>query len=280
MPRLHETLQQAARQLSAVSETPRLDAELLLAQALGLGRAQLLSRLRDEAPLPKRFQKYLERRLNHEPIAYILGQWEFFSRDFYCQPPTLVPRPETEHLVEAALDYLNGGEGEARVLDLCTGTGCIAISVALNAPKARLTATDIDADAIKLAHKNAVRHHCDLPFYQGDLFAALPPETPPFDLILSNPPYVKSTDWPDLDPVIRKHEDPKALLSGPEGLDCLLRILREASSWMQPGAMIALEMDPLQQSALKAAFEAKGYTQPRFINDLSGRPRIACAIAP
>ncbi len=275
MPTLAERIKEAARQLKPVTETPRLDAEILLAHALNLSRAQLLARLRDEMDTPD-FETLIARRINYEPIAYITGHWEFFSLDFMVRPPMLVPRPETEHLVEAALDFLMHHANTApSVLDIGTGTGCAAVALAANVPGARITATDLRAEALELAHENAQRHHVNLTFLKGDLFAALPGNTPAFDVIVSNPPYVETGDWDTLSPVIRKHEDPGALLAGVDGLEVIRRIVSEAPRHLHTGGLLALEIGERQSHAVAALMNAAGFHDIRFVRDLSGIERIA-----
>jgi release factor glutamine methyltransferase len=276
---LGNLLAEATRRLEAVTETPRLDTEILLAHALGYTRAQLLARLRETRDVSG-FEALIERRLAYEPIAYILGEWEFFSLSFCCRTPVLVPRPETEHLVEVALEYLGKASGQPRVLDLCTGTGCVAISIAHTAPQAHITATDLSTDALALARENAARHGVPLDLFQGDLFSALPPDTPPFDLIVANPPYVEESDWPELSPVIRIHEDPQALLAGPDGLDFIRRIITDAPAWLKPGGLIALETGERQFETVHALFATAGFTNIAARNDLAAIPRIIYGAVP
>lgn len=274
-----QVLAEAVMALGPVTETPRLDAEILLAHSVRLSRSQLLTRLRDPIDAPG-FEALVERRLNSEPIAYILGEWEFFSLAFFTRPPILVPRPETEHLVEAALDHLKDGQTARRILDIGTGTGCVAVSIAKNAPGNCVVATDINADALVLARENAARHNAEIEFRRGDLFGALAPMDGPFDVIVSNPPYVESTEWPKLPPVIRRHEDPRALLAGEDGLDVLRRIIAEAPGHLNPGGMLAVEMGENHSERVRALFEHAGFRDTRRRDDLAGIPRIAQGICP
>lgn len=275
---LAKLLTEATRRLDTVTETPRLDAEILLAHALGYTRAQLLARLREIRDVSG-FEPLISRRLAYEPIAYILGEWEFFSMSFLCRAPVLVPRPETEHLVEVALEHLVKTTGPPTVLDLCTGTGCVAIAIAKNAPHAQVTATDLSTDALALTRENATRHGVTIDLFQGDLFSALPTETPPFDLIVANPPYVEESDWPGLSPVIRIHEDPRALLAGPDGLDAIRRIITDAPAWLKPGGMLALEISERQSETVRTLFKTAGFTGIATRNDLAGIPRILYGVA-
>lgn len=271
---LGERLRAAARGLEAVSDTPRLDAEILLAHALGMSRAKLLAELR-EPYVDSPFEGLLARRMNYEPIAYILGEWEFFSLRFISRAPILVPRPETEHLVEAALEFLHQPvQAPARILDLCTGSGCVAVVLAKHRPDAVVWAVDIHSAAVALAEENAARHGCRVNLAQGDLFEALPEGTAPFDVIVANPPYVAEEEWGSLPEVIRRHEDPGALLSGPEGLDCLRRIAQESPRWLRPGGLLAMEMGDEQGTRAMEILEANGFREVNVIPDLAGQDRI------
>ena len=299
MPTVAETIAGAIGRLQPVTETPRLDAEILLAHAMNLSRAQLLARLRDTVPAAAsgQFDTLLARRLAHEPIAYILGHWEFFSLDLITRAPMLVPRPETEHLVEVALERLRARLAEIpaslppggphavisaqdglprppRLLDLCTGTGCVAVAVARNAPRAEVAATDLNPAALALARENAVHHNVTVQFWQGDLFGALPQGTEPFDIIVANPPYVAATTWERLDPVIRLHEDPIALLAGEDGLDIIRRIIPGARTWLQKDGVLAMELGEDQFEAVKTLMEEAGYVRVHFRRDLAGHKRI------
>lgn len=275
MDTLGARLLAAADALSAVSDTPRLDAELLLAQALGFSRTRLLSHLHDRLDSAA-FEAMLARRMNHEPVAYILGTWEFYALEFAVRAPVLVPRPETEHLVEAALEAI-AGTPHARVLDLCTGSGCVAIAVAKHSDGARVDAVDVQPHAVALARENAERLQAAVSVYEGDLFAALPTGAGPYHAITGNPPYIALAEYDELPLVIQKHEDPVALLSGGDGLDLVRRILVEAVPFIVPGGMLALEIGDTQAAAVRALAEAAGWRDVAFIRDLAGHERIFTA---
>ncbi len=280
MAAVAERLAEAAGQLAAIGETPRLDAELLLAHALGISRAALLARLQDELhPLPL-FDTVLERRLNYEPLAYILGRWEFFSLDFVVEAPLLVPRPETEHVVETVLEHI--GTRPAKILEIGTGTGCIAVSIAHAASNASILATDINSQAIAVARKNAERHRVleRLSLRQGSLFDALQSGEGPFDAICSNPPYIEDAAWPGLDPVIRLHEDPGALLAGPDGLAVIRALIAGAAEWLAPGALLAFEIGMGQYERVRDLLVRHQYDRIRFVRDLAGIKRVAVAQKP
>ncbi len=275
-----ERLTQAASQLAAVSETPRLDAELLLAHATGVSRATLLARLKEESRELPAFETLLDRRLRYEPLAYILGAWEFFSLEFIVEAPLLVPRPETEHVVETVLEHI--GTQPAAVLDIGTGTGCIAVSVAHAARTASLIATDINPRALAVARQNAGRHHVAerITLRQGSLFQALQAGEGPFDAVCSNPPYVEDSAWSGLDPVIRLHEDPRALLAGADGLDVVRALIAEAPAWLTPGGLLAFEIGMGQYEAVRDLLKHHHYEHIRSVRDLAGIDRVAVAQKP
>lgn len=275
MPTIAAILGEAARRLAGVTETPRLDAELLLAHVLGYSRAQLMARGGEPVESPA-FGEALARRLNHEPIAYITGHWEFFSIDFLSRAPVLVPRPETEHLVEAALAHLAGRPG-ARVLDLCTGTGCVAIAIARNVAGATVDAVDIQPHAVTLARENVERLGVAVSVYEGDLFSALPGGSGPYDVIVSNPPYIADAEYADLPEVIRRHEDPVALLAGADGLDVVRRILRDGLDYVVPGGLLAMELGETQAGAVGEIASELGWHEIGVIRDLGGHERVVTA---
>lgn len=269
---VREALARATEHLRAVSETPELEARLLACHAWGCDQSRLIIDLGqdcDETAL----EPLVQRRLAAEPIAYILGQWEFFSLEFRLEPPLLVPRPETEHLVEAALAHI--GPGPARLLDLCTGTGCVALAIARNAHLASLWATDTHPVAVRVATENATRLGVPLHVAQGDLFAPLPKDAGPFDVVVSNPPYVRADAWAGLSRDIRDYEDPAALLAGEDGLDCIRRIVAEAPDWLAPGGLLALEMGEEQGMAVRDLLHARGFSGVAVTRDLAGHDRIA-----
>ncbi len=279
MTTVGEWLAHGEQSLGAVTETPRLDAEILLCESLSFTRPQLLARLSDPAE-PESYQALLDRRAAHEPIAYILGEWEFYSLPLFVTPPLLVPRPETEHLVDRVLRFI--GNERARVLDLCTGTGCVAISVAKNAPTAHVVASDISPIAIEVAERNAARHEVDdrMSFRQGDLFDVLDQAVEPFDVVCANPPYVEAGEWDALDPVIRLYEDPGALKAGVDGLDFIRRIAASAPVHLREGGLLAMEIGAGQADAARAIVQEHGYQNVEFEPDLAGIERILLAQKP
>ena len=272
-------LRAAERRLASISDSPRLDAELLLAHSLGCARAQLLGRLRDCCDAPG-FGELLQRRYEHEPIAYIVGEREFFSLTFNIERPLLVPRPETEHLVEACLEHV--GDAYARVLELGSGSGCVAVSLAVHGRQTSVVAGDIALRAVAMTRRNAERHgvqdrvHC----VAADGFSALAAGMGNFDAVVSNPPYVETGAWETLPASIRLYEDPAALLAGPGGLDVIRRIITEAWPYLRPGGLLALEIGMGQYRAVARLLSQHGYESVTFRRDLAGVERIALGHKP
>jgi len=269
----------AQERLASVTDTPRLDAEMLLAAALDVPRPALLARLHERTDAPG-FDVMLEQRLTYEPLAYILGEWEFYSLGFKVVAPLLVPRPETEHLVEAVLEHVRGAP--ARVLDCGTGTGCVAVAIAYNAPGCCVVATDVNPVAIEVAVENAARRGVAerVELRVGDLFGALSQSDALFDVVCANPPYVEEGAWPELSPVIRMHEDPAALLAGADGLDVIRRVVQEAPRFLRPGGLLAFEIGETQHARVAEMLARNGYENVRFRRDLAGIQRVACAERP
>ncbi|MFP6583287.1 MAG: peptide chain release factor N(5)-glutamine methyltransferase [Candidatus Hydrogenedentota bacterium] len=278
MATLRETILESVAKLSPVSDSANLDAELLLCHALKCTRAQFYARSTEEMP-NSNFEELLARRLKREPIAYILGEWEFFSLPLNVRPPTLVPRPETEHLVELALELLP--HENCRALDIGTGTGCIPIAVVCNHEHIRFTASDIKANNLTLAAENAELNGVSerICFIQSDLFDTIG-DVDPFDLITSNPPYVPDPAWPGLSDDIRLYEDRDALLSGEEGLDLIRKIIPQAAEYLKPEGHLLLEIGAEQADAVSVLLEENGYNDISFRKDLAGIDRIAMGRKP
>jgi len=275
-PTIAQWLANAVVSLEPVTETPRLDAEILLAHVLGISRASLLARLRESFDAPM-VEVLLERRKKSEPLAYILGEWEFFGIPFKVIAPLLTPRPETEHLVETVLEFVQ--KRSCRILEIGIGTGCISIAIAKNAPAAQFLATDINPVAIQTAQENTIRHGVQerIEFRMGSIWMPLTQEDAPFDVICSNPPYVAENDWDNLDPVIREYEDRRAIIAGPDGLDVIRPIIAHAQYYLKPGGLLALEIGDGQANKVRALLEKSAYERIWFVKDLAGIERIACA---
>jgi len=203
-----------------------------------------------------------------------LGHRAFYSLDFLVRAPMLIPRPETEHLVEAALSFAKEAQRPLRILDLCTGTGCVAVTLAHELPGSDVTATDISPEAVALAQENAKRAGVNVSVRQGDLFEALPGNEPPFDIITANPPYVEAGEWSTLAPDITEYEDQRALLAGEDGLDCIRRIIASALGHLNPGGAIAMEIGEKQYDAVAQLLAAFGFTEIGCLHDLAQIRRI------
>ena len=279
MPTLGERLETATRELSKVSESPRSDAEILMTHALGVSRARLLARLDHDAD-PANFDELLQRRLAHEPVAYILGEWEFYSLALEVRAPMLVPRPETEHLVEVVLERV--ANHPARILEIGTGTGCVAIALAKNAPECTLVATDVNPDALDLSRRNAARHGLEsrIDWREGSLFDPIDADEAPFDVVCSNPPYVEESDYPNLSATIRLFEDRRALVAGPDGLFIIREIIGQAGEYLVPGGLLALELGLGQYTTVRQILIDAGFNAPEVRRDLAGIERIAYARKP
>ncbi len=272
--RLRDRLMQAAGRLGAVSDSPRLDAELLMAHCLKRDRAWLLTwpgHVLDEQQQTC-FDELLQRRLAGEPVAYLLGEREFWSLRLKVSPATLVPRAETELLVERALTEIDG-RPRPRVLELGTGSGAIALALKQERPDTDITATDISASALEVARENAARLGLALRLLESDWFDAIGPGER-FDLIVSNPPYIAAGD-PWLARGDLPAEPQSALCSGPSGLEALERIIADAPAFLRPGAALLLEhgydqLEPVQQRLREA-----GFAQIETWTDFNELPRVS-----
>jgi release factor glutamine methyltransferase len=275
----------SARLASAGVESPRLDAELLMAAAAGVSRATVIiiavetrGATQIDAPALARFERMVARREAREPLAYIVGQREFFSLDLAVGRGVLIPRPETETLVEAALDFLRA-RPEARVLDIGTGSGAIAIAIAKHAPLAKIIASDISKASLEVAASNAQRHRCAdrIIFAQGDCYAALKSDAPSFDLILSNPPYIAEAEFATLAPEVRDFEPRFALEGGRDGMDFHRRIAAGLARWLVRGGEVILEIGAEQGAAVEAMMRAAGCDASARLCDLTGVARVVRA---
>jgi len=263
-------------QLLAQSGLPPLEARMLLERLLGKTRVWLIAHA-DEAAgaeAEQAFAALAGRRRQGEPIAYILGEREFYGLEFRVAPAVLIPRPETELLVELALARIPESAA-VRVLDLGTGSGAIAVALAKQRPQARLTAVDVDYAALSVARANARRHRVSVRFFCGDWFGALSGET--FDLIVSNPPYVAAGD-PHLVMGDVRFEPQRALVGGADGLDCIRAIVANAGAHLRPGAWLLFEHGYDQAEACRALLEAQGYREVQSWPDLAGIPRVSGGI--
>lgn len=262
------------------SETPRLDAEVLLAHARGCRRIELYTGFDDVLSDEQRavMRDLVKRRAQAEPVAYLVGHREFFGLDFRVTPDVLIPRPDTETLVMELLEAAKAFE-RPRILDLCTGSGCIAVATAVYCPAARIVATDISEEALAVARENAAAHAVAerIEFRSGDLFAAVH-RGERFDLIACNPPYVAATELAQLQPDVRLHEPHAALVGGPDGLAVIRWVISEAGSYLHPPGSVFIEIAPEQADAVRELFAAAGGFAPAVIlKDLSGKKRVVTA---
>jgi release factor glutamine methyltransferase len=270
-------LREAAARIGG--ESARADAELLLAFVLGRDRAWLMVHGEAECAVGEvsRFQELVARRAAGEPVAYLLGRRGFWTLDLAVAPGVLIPRPETELLVEFALARI-AREAPATVLDLGTGSGAIALAVAAERPRAVVVAVDASAEALAVARANAARLGLSrVEFLHGDWFAPLAARR--FDLVLANPPYIADDD-PHLAQGDLRFEPRGALASGPDGLDAIRRIAAGAPAHLAPGGHIAIEHGFAQAAAVRALLQAAGLREAASIRDLAGHERISHARAP
>lgn len=276
-------LNQAASRLARAGiDSARLDAQLLMAEAAGISRAELVVQTaRIGSRIMGRFEGMVARRERREPLAYIVGRREFFSLEFTVEPAVLIPRPETETLVQCALEFLSP-RSDAVVLDLGTGSGAIAIAIAKNAPAARIVATDISKASLEVAIRNACLHRCGsiVTFLESDCFAALAESRGnAFDLIVSNPPYIRDADFAKLAPEVAKFEPRAALAGGRDGLGFYRRMAGEAACYVKPGGMLMVEVGEGQAGAVRSIFRGAGLvpTAARTC-DLAGIERVVSAV--
>lgn len=277
---LAQTLALAVEALRDVSDTPRLDAEILLAHALGWSRARVLARLQETIPddALQAFRVLVQRRAASEPVAYLTGRKEFYGLEFFVDRRVLVPRPETETLVAAALEWARqrfSPHDTLLIADIGTGSGCIAVALAVHLPNAMIYATDLSSDALTVARQNVERHGVAdrVVLLCGDLLAPLPQ---PVDLLVSNPPY---TVLDDIDAGVRLHEPHLALDGGSDGLAIYRRLLAAAPQALRPGGALMLEIGATQAEAVTAlARRAFPSAAVRVLRDLAGWDRVVTVL--
>jgi len=272
---LREAIQEASAHITA------RDAETLLAHLLLCDRAWLLAHIDDPAPQEAldQLRSLTLRRAAREPLQYLIGTQEFYGLSLRVTPDTLIPRPETELLVEAVLDWTASQttplSGSLRILDIGTGTGAIPIAIASQLPTAKLTAVDLSTEALSIARENAAAHHlaARIRFLESDLLAALDGES--FDIIVSNPPYVPLGDAGSMQPEVVDHEPHLALFAGDDGLGIYRRLIPQAHAALKPGGLLALEFGFGQREALSELL--RDWQHVRFLNDYADIPRMALA---
>lgn len=280
---LRESLTDATIRLSTsehLRADARRDAKLLLLHVLQMDRATLLAHpdrnlTQDELAA---YQAVVSRRLNHEPIQYITGRQEFFGLTLKVTSATLIPRPETEHLVEAVLDRVPHHQ-PLKILDVGTGTGAIALALAAHLPQAEITAIDLSTETLEVAHQNAVTHDLTkrIRFVQSDLLAGLASSEREvaFDAIISNPPYIPEDDRAELHPQVRDYEPAQALFAGPLGIEIYSRLIPQAHAALKAGGLLAMEIGHGQSNALVSLLS--DWKNVQFIADLQQVPRVVLA---
>lgn len=260
------------------SESPRLEAEILLAHARKCPRIKLYTDFDEVLTEPVRAQMrdFVKRRANREPVAYLVGHREFFSLSFEVGPGVFIPRPDTETLVMETIGLAKGME-LPRILELCTGSGCISVALAVNLPKAQVTAVELDDVPFATAQRNAEKHKVRdrIEFRQGDLFGPLG-QREPFDFIVSNPPYIPDGEIPTLEPEVSRHEPRLALAGGADGLDVIRTLARDVPEYLKPGGYFLFELSPEQAPAALELFAGMPETyRPGVVhNDLTGAARV------
>ena len=270
---ISDALHTATTMLSRSSASARLDAELLLEYVTGLSRTNFRAMPERELPASAgwSFQQLVKRRLQGEPVAYIREQQEFWSLMLEVGPAVLIPRPETELVVERALTHLPA-DTAAHVADLGTGSGAIALAIASERPRARVVGVDVSRDALQIAARNAGRLQLtNVTFAQGSWYAPFSDER--FDVIASNPPYVAQGDA-DVADDVRRYEPQAALYSGPTGLEALELLIREAPAHLREGGWLVMEHGWKQAAAVRQRLVRQGFTHVRSHADLAGHERV------
>ncbi len=255
----------------------RKDAGLLLMFALGRDRAYIFSH--PEYPLTEpeaaRYDEAISKRVQGMPPQYITGHQEFWGMDFIVSPSVLIPRPETEHLVETVLELARSME-HPRIVDVGTGSGCIALALAKELPRAEVYASDISPEALDIARANAKQHSLEqrVIFCRSDLLEAFLQEND-FDFVVSNPPYISELEKEQLQAEVRDFEPHLALFAGPSGYDVIEKLTKKAIAVLKPGGWLAMEIGAGQETKLRQLLSS--WRQVQFTNDLRGIPRVAAA---
>jgi len=266
-------------------DSPRLSAELLLSHVLAMERIELYTRF--DKPVAKeqldRLHDLVKRAGQNEPICYLTGKTEFYSLQLEVSPACMIPRPETELVVERAIEFLRRSTGTQFVCDLCTGSGCIAVAIAKNFADAKIIATDISDAALNVAAKNIGKFQLKdrITLLSGDLFEPLVPrlDVDKFDLIVCNPPYVSAAEYEKLDKSVKDYEPKLALFAGDDGLDIYRRIIDKAGKFLKSDAALMLETGFKQGKAVKELLEQSGaFADIEVEKDFNDNDRIVTAL--
>jgi release factor glutamine methyltransferase len=279
---LREALSQTVAELRGANvPSPTLAAELLLMHVLGAERAWLYAHLDDplDAPAAERYRELVRRRAAGTPTQYLTGRQEFWGLEFEVTPDVLIPRPETEHVVEVALARLGEKRerGPLRVADVGTGTGCLAVALARELPAAQIFAGDISPPALAVARRNAARHGMAgrVTFVQSDLLAAFASRT--FNLIVSNPPYIGQQESGTLPREVREHEPAQALFAGEQGMEVYPLLITQAADRLVPGGLLVMELG-YDLSERVESLLGVAWRDVEITNDLAGIPRVISAV--
>jgi len=261
----------------------RLEAEVLLAEALDCQRIELYTRFDEQPPTQQltEFRAWVKRRAAGEPVAYLAGYREFYSLRFQVDSNVLIPRPETEHLVVAAVEFTKNLESDPiRIIDVGTGSGCIAVTLATLIENCKIAATDISEPALEIAKSNAALHAVDtkIHFFTGDLLDALPQGSSPVHLIVSNPPYIGQLEISTVDDQVKNHEPDIALFSGDHGTEIIQRLVDDAAQFLLPDGALMFETSPIiMDRCVEFVRNNAAYSDVRVMKDYSGHDRIVVA---
>jgi release factor glutamine methyltransferase len=261
-------------------ERPALDAEVMAAAAIGVSRERLLTLAGEMPPTAAdRFADFVARRIAREPVAYIVGHKEFFSLEFEVDRSVLIPRPDSEVLAAAALEWVEGRGGNCRVLELCTGCGAIAVAIAVNCPSAQVVATDISPQALLVAQRNAERLQVAnrIGFQCRDLWPEAEREEDRFDLVVANPPYISASEMATLAPEVIRFEPRIALDGGVDGLGFYRSIAQRARNFLSAGGGLMVEIGAGQRAAVADILVSCGATELVTMSDLAGVVRVMSA---
>ena len=273
MPTIKSLLADASASLATISDSPTLDAEVLLCKVLAKPRSFLRAwcdNAISDVEL-QQFQQLWQQRLQGQPIAYLTGEREFWSRDFLVCPDVLIPRPDTELLIELCLNLIPD-HADWPIIDLGTGSGIIAITLAAERPQLNVIAVDSSASALQVAQANAQRHHIqNIRFHQSDWFELVPKQG--FQLVISNPPYIAEDDWHLQNGDVR-FEPSSALVASGDGLNDIKTITKSAPDWLNDGGYLLIEHGYDQEFAVQNIFKASGFQQVQTVRDLAGQPRV------